>query len=433
MSTSLIIQAFFGFFFLILVALIFSENKKQINWKLIITAFLLQNVIFLLIRYVPLVHDMLEHISMGLIKLLEYAKEGASFVFGNLTNTKSYGFIFALVVVPTIVFFSSLISILYFYGIIQKIISILAHLLRKTMKLSGVESLVIIADVFLGQSEGPLVIGPYIKLMTKSQLACAFLAGMANLSGSTLGIYLAFLAGDDPVQQLVFANYLLTATFMNAFAAIIFAKILFPETEDVDYSKPINLHHENQGNVLDSIVGGAMTGIKVGVAITTILLAVIPLIHLIDAILGQIGALVHVNQIIASSTNNTFDSLSLEYVLGQIFRIFAFFMGVTWSETLQVGSLLGQKVAINEFVAYIGLGKLKAASAISANSIYISTFALASFSNFSSIGISMGVYSILAPEKQKVIASFAFKALFGAVLAGFMTATIAGFWHNIFG
>jgi len=431
---STIIQAGFGFIFLLFICFCFSENKKAINWKLILSAFILQNVLFLLIRYVPIVHMGLGHVSGALVSLLGHAEAGARFIFGDLVDTKKYGFVFLLVVVPTIIFFGSLIGALYFFGIIQRVIAVLAYLLRKTVKLSGSESLIVVADIFLGQAEGPIVIGPYIKSMTRSELACAFTAGLANISGSTMGMYLGFLSAGDPQQSLLFANYLLTACFMNAVSAIVFAKILFPETdfENVSSEKvEVNAHFS--ANFLDSIFQGALTGLKVGVTLVTALIAIIALVHMIDDILSGFGNLIHVNEYINSSTHGVFHDLSLEYVLGQIFRIFAFFMGISWMETLNVGSLLGQKVAINEFVAYVSLGEMKMHNVLSENSIFISTFALSSFSNFSSIGISLGAFGVLAPSRQKELTSIAWKALFGAVLAGFMTATIAGFWHGLLG
>lgn len=428
------IQAFVGFFMLIAIAFCFSESKRQVNWKLIISAFVLQNLLFLLIRYVPIIHSCLGAVSQMLVSLLDYASEGARFVFGDFVDSKKYGFAFVLVVVPTIIFFSSLIAALYFFGIIQYIIATIAYCLRKGIRLSGVESLIVIADIFLGQAEGPLVIGPYIKSMTRSELACAFVAGLANISGSTLGIYLAFLSNGDQSQSILFANYLLTASFMNAVSAIIFAKILFPETDFENVSsEKVEIHAHFNTNFVDSVLQGAITGLKVGATIIAILISVIALVHMIDGVLNGIGNLLHINSYIISSTGGVFQGLSLEYMFGQVFRIFAFFMGISWSETLSVGSLLGTKVAINEFVAYVSLGQMKIHHVLSSSAIFISTFALASFSNFSSIGISLGVFGVLAPERRKELAAMAWKALFGAVLAGFMTATVAGFWHGLLG
>lgn len=436
--SSLAIQSLFGFAFLMFIAFIFSDNRKAINWKLVISAFILQNVLFLLIKYVPAVNALLQIISIGLLKFMDYAGEGAGFVFGSLVDIKQHGFVFAFVVIPTIVFFGSVISLFYFFGIVQRIVMLLAFLLRKTLKLSGVESVVVISDIFLGQAEGPMVIGPYLPKMTRSELACAFVAGLANLSGSTLGMYLTFLGGGDHAQEMMFAQSLLTATFMNAASAIIFAKIIFPETEydKVMDVKEIKASSADANSAIDAIMHGAFVGVKVGIAICAALLAIIPLVHAIDGVLMFVGDVLHINLWVKNMSNGAFEGFSLEFIFGFIFgfifRFFAFFMGVTWHETLQVGSLLGQKVAINEFIAYMSLGKMKAAGLLSDNSIFISTFALASFSNFSSIGISMGTFSALAPTRQAELSKIAFKALFAAVLAGFMTATVAGFWHNIF-
>lgn len=429
-----IFQAMFGFVFLMMVAFCFSEKKRAINWKLILSAFILQNVIFLLISYVPIVSSLLNSFAAFLVSMLGFAQQGASFVFGDLVNSEKFGFIFLLVVVPTLIFFGSLVGVLYFLGIIQRIIAGLAYLLRKSVRLSGVESLIIIADIFLGMTEGPLVIGPYIKKMTRSELGCAFVAGLANISGSTLGMYLVFLAGTDPAQKLIFANYLVTAAFMNAASAIIFAKIIFPETKpDIVSTEKVEMKAHFGSNLVDSIFHGAMTGLKVGTALVAVLIAVISLIYMLNAILEWFGTLINVNGFVAEHTKGVFKALSLEYLLGELFRIFAFFMGISWAESLNVGSLLGQKVVMNEFIAYISLGQMKLEGILSSNAIFISTFALASFSNFSSIGISLGAFSVLAPSRQKELTGMVWRAFVGAVLSGFMTAAVAGFWHNMLG
>ncbi len=426
------IQTFFGVFLLIGLTRLFSEDKKIINWKLIIYAFILQNILFLGIHYIPFIHQGLRHFSHLLIGILDSANYGASQVFGNFVDRDKYGFVFTLVVVPILIFIGALIGILYFLGIIQWLIHGLAFLLRRSIKLSGVESLVIIADIFLGQSEGPLVIGPYIKSMTRSELALAFTAGLANISGSTLVIYLIFLANNNPAESDIFANYLITASFMNAVSAIIFSKILFPENnfENVS-SEKIKIIKHSHSSLIDSIYQGVMNGLRIGATLIAFLIAITSLIHMIDSLLSYIGNITHINNFIKESSNSVFNNLSVEYILGQLFRIFAFFMGISWSETLNVGSLLGQKVALNELIAYISLSKMKTANLLSQHAVIVSTFALASFSNFSSIGISLGAFSVLAPSRQKELSTIAWKCLFGAVMAGFLTATIASFWINI--
>ncbi|AUR51504.1 hypothetical protein CUN60_04100 [Aquella oligotrophica] len=263
-----------------------------------------------------------------------------------MADTSKVGFVFAFVVVPTIIFFGSVISILYFFGIMQWIIEKLAFLLRKTIKLSGVESLVVIADIFLGQSEGPMVIGPYVQNMTRSELACAFVAGLANLSGSTLGMYLSFLAAGNHAEELMVANSLLTATFMNATSAIVFAKMIFPETnyEAIMDAKHLKVTGSRHDSLVDAIMHGAFTGVKIGVAICAALMAVIPLIHAIDGFLFWIGSLVHINDYIATSSNKSFDGLSLEYIFGLIFRFFAFFMGLVGMKLCKWEACLGRRL-----------------------------------------------------------------------------------------
>jgi CNT family concentrative nucleoside transporter len=395
----------------------------------------LQNILFLLIHYIPIVNSGLQLISTGLLNFMDYAKQGSQFIFGDLANQKKFGFIFAFVVVPTIIFFGTIISLFYFFGIMQRIIAWLAIALQKTLKLSGTESFVVIADIFVGQNEAPMVIAPYIARMTRAELACAFVAGLANISGSTLGMYLTFLGHGDRAQEMQYAQHLIMATFMNATSAIVFAKLFFPETEPdkIMDAKHIRAEGITATSIPDAIMHGAFTGLKVGIAMCAALLAIIPLVHAIDGILFWIGNLVNLNVWIENMSNHNFNGLSLEFIFGIVFRFFAFFMGVSWDQTLQVGSLLGQKVVINEFIAFMSLGKMQLDGLLSANSIYISTFALASFSNFSSIGISMASFSALAPGRQAELGSFAFKALFAAILAGFMTATVAGFWNSLLG
>ena len=428
------LQAFLGVFLFIGLTLLFSENRKIINWKLIITSFILQNLLFLIIHYVPVVHEILKSFSHLLLSILDSANEGAKQVFGDFVNINKYGFVFTLVVVPILIFVGALIGILYFIGIIQWVIHVLAFLLRRSVKLSGVESLIIIADIFLGQAEGPLIIGPYIKSMTRSELALSFTAGLANISGSTLVIYLIFLSNNDPVQADIFSNYLITASFMNAISAIIFSKIIFPESnfENVS-SEKIKVINHSHSSLIDGIFHGVMNGLKIGATLIAFLIAIISLIYMIDSMLFYIGKFDNINQMIQKSTNSVFKGLSLEYILGQFFRIFAFFMGINWSETINVGSLLGQKVSLNELIAYISLSKMKTAHLISQHAIIVSTFALASFSNFSSIGISLGSFSVLAPSRQKELSDIAWKCLVGAVMAGFLTATVASFWISILG
>lgn len=281
-------------------------------------------------------------------------------------------------------------------------------------------------NVFLGQTEAPLLVKPFIGKMTKSELLCLMTGGMATIAGSVLGAYVSFLGGGDPEQQAQFATYLLSASIMNAPAAILMAKIFLPETEEVDEELKVS-KDQIGANVIDALAGGASDGLKLAANIGAMLLAFIAVIYTLNWVLVDgIGEITGLNAIIIESTNGVFDGLSLQYILGQIFRVFAFAMGVDWNETLQVGSLIGQKTVINEFVAYLALADMKADGLLSQKAIIISTYALCGFANFSSIAIQIGGIGGMAPERQGDLSKLGVKALMAATLATMMTATIAG-------
>ncbi|MGL6069780.1 NupC/NupG family nucleoside CNT transporter [Craterilacuibacter sp.] len=428
------LQAIIGMLFLIGVAYAASTNRKAINWRTVGAGLLIQSVLFILITYVPAVNNIFNAVGIGFAKVLSFASEGATFVFGDLARPAKMGFLFAFVVLPVIIFFSALTALLYHLGILQRVVAGLAWFMKRTMRLSGPESLTVAGNIFLGQTEAPLLIRPYIKHMTKSELACVMVAGMSTLAGGVLAAYVSFLGGDNPAEQARFATLLLTASFMNAPAAVVFAKIMFPETEyDHESGDKREVEEAEDGTFISAIVGGALDGTKMASAIATILIAIVSLIALFNYIvMDGIGAALGVNELIKSSTGGIFDGLTLQYLFGQVFRVFAFMMGISWAESLQVGSLIGQKIVLNEFIAYLDLAKLKEAGTLSPQAILISTFALSSFSNFGSIGISVAGIGALAPTKQKVLAQIGLRALLAAVMAGFMTATIAGLWMSVF-
>ncbi|WP_220789518.1 NupC/NupG family nucleoside CNT transporter [Craterilacuibacter sinensis] len=420
--------------FLIGVAYAASTNRKAINWRTVGAGLLIQSALFILITYVPAVNQVFNAVGTGFAKVLSFASEGATFVFGDLARPAKMGFIFAFVVLPVIIFFSALTALLYHLGILQRVVAGLAWFMKRTMRLSGPESLTVAGNIFLGQTEAPLLIRPYIKHMTKSELACVMVAGMSTLAGGVLAAYVSFLGGDNPAEQARFATLLLTASFMNAPAAVVFAKIMFPETDyDHESGDKREVEEAEDSTFISAIVGGALDGTKMASAIATILIAIVSLIALFNfLVMDGIGAALGVNEMIKASTGGIFDGLTLQYLFGQVFRVFAFMMGVSWAESLQVGSLIGQKIVLNEFIAYLDLAKLKEAGTLSPQAILISTFALSSFSNFGSIGISVAGIGALAPTKQKTLAEIGLRALLAAVMAGFMTATIAGLWMSIF-
>lgn len=416
-----------GLIFLIGLAYLVSNNKKSIDWRLVGIGILLQIIFGLLITKVGFVADGFDWVSAKFVKFLSFSTDGAKFLFGDLATNK-IGFIFAFQVLPTVVFFSTVTTGLYYLGVLQKVVYGIAWIMAKTMRLSGAESLSAAGNIFLGQTEAPLLVKPFVKTMTKSELMCLMTGGMATIAGGVLAGYVAFLGGDDPAERTKFAAYLLSASIMNAPAAIVLSKILIPETNREAIDSDLKVNKESMGvNLIDALSSGAAEGMKLALNIGAMLLAFIAVIYAVNWILVDfIGSWTGLNTFVISSTDGAFQGFSLEYILGQVFRIFAFAMGVDWSETLQVGSLLGQKTVINEFVAYLSLSEVKIAGGLSEKAIVISTYALCGFANFSSIAIQVGGIGGMAPSRQGDLSRLGMRALFAATLATMMTGTIAG-------
>lgn len=415
-----------GLLVFILVAYLFSNNRKAINWRLVVIGITLQLVFGLLIIKVPFVRNMFDVVSTGFVRFLGFSSDGAQFIFGDLAkNSKALGFIFAFQILPTIIFFSTISAALYYLGILQKIVYAIAYIMSKAMGLSGPESLSAAGNIFLGQTEAPLLVKPFIKNMTNSELMCLMTGGMATIAGAILAAAVGVLGGSDPVQQAKFASHLLSASIMSAPAAIVMAKIMIPETQPVD--KKLELSKDSLGvNIIDAMAIGAGDGLKLALNVGGMLLAFIAVVAMLNAGLGYIGELIDVNQMIKVQTGGAFKGLSLEYLLGQLSRPFAYLMGIEWKDTLLVGSLIGQKTVINEFVAYLDLARMIKEDMISEKSILVATYALCGFSNFSSIAIQIGGISGMAPNQQGNLSKLGMRALLGATLACFMTATIAG-------
>lgn len=416
-----------GLAVIVLVAFIFSSNRKRIDWRLVIIGITLQLVFGFLITKVEFVKDGFQLLSEGFVKFLSFSEAGARFIFGDLAGD-SFGFIFAFKVLPTIIFFSTVSSGLYYLGILQKIVYGIAWVMARTMRLSGPESLSAAGNIFLGQTEAPLLVRPFIPQMSKSELMCLMTGGMATIAGGVLAGYVAFLGGDSLEEQSKFAAYLLGASIMNAPAAIVLSKIFLPETEKEIVQDKLEVNKEAMGvNLIDAMSIGAAEGLKLSLNVGGMLLAFIAVIAAVNyGLSGLIGEVTGLNAWVESSTSGQFKGFSLEYIFGQIFRVFAWVIGVEWVDTLQVGSLLGQKTVINEFVAYLSLADMKQAASISEKSVVIATYALCGFSNFSSIAIQLGGISIIAPNQQGNLSRLGLKSLMAASLACLMTATIAG-------
>ncbi len=430
LSSMLLLQGLIGYFVLIGIAILFSTNRRAINWKLVGVGVLLQIVFGFLVTEVGFVKAGFEAVSNGFVKLLSFSSAGAEFLFGELAKPGSAagtGYIFAFNVLPTIIFFSTVTAGLYYLGVLQKIVYGIAWVMSKGMRLSGAESLSAAGNIFLGQTEAPLLVRPFIPKMTRSELMSLMTGGMATLAGGVLAAYVAFLGGNDPAQQAIFAAHLLTASIMNAPAGIVLAKILVPETEPEKINTELEVNKESLGvNVIDAMSTGAADGLRLALNVGGMLLAFIAVIALLNYILLSIGGATGLNEVIVSSTEGRFEGLNFQYILGQIFRVFAFLMGSPWQDTLQVGSLLGQKTAVNEFVAYLDLANMKAEGTLSEKSIILATYALCGFSNFSSIAIQIGGIGGMAPSQQGNLSKLGLRALLGASIACMMTATIAG-------
>lgn len=395
-----------GLFVLVGIAFLLSDNKKRINWRLVSIGVGMQIVFALLILKFPPGRKLFEVVSGVITKLLDYTKEGSGFLFGDLLNVESVGFIFALQVLPTIIFFSALMSILYYLGVMQKIISVLAKGMVKLLGTSGAETLSAVANIFVGQTEAPLVIKPFISTMTKSELLTVMTGGMATVAGGVMAGY---------VSMGVNAGHLMAASIMSAPASLIIAKIMIPETETPVTKGKINMDLESKNsNLIDAAASGASEGLSLALNVGAMLLSFIALIALANGLIGWIGGFVGM------------DYLSLGWILGRLFAPLAFVMGVPAKEIIVAGDLLGQKLVLNEFVAYANLAPLINSGELSQKTITILTYALCGFANFSSIGIQIAGIGGLAPERRSEISKLGVRSLVGGSLAAFMTAVIAG-------
>ena len=417
-----------GLGFLILMGYLLSSNRRRIDWNLVCTGLLLQLVFALSVLKVDRVAQSFDWLSQQVVTFLNFSEKGAEFLFGGLVNNQeTFGYIFAFKVLPTVVFFSAFTSVLYYFGIIQRVIKGFAWVMSRTMRLSGAESLAAAANIFIGQTEAPLVVKPYLDKMTKSELMCLMVGGMATIAGGVLAAYIAFLGGSSEAEKIYFAKHLLTASIMSAPAAIVIAKMLYPETEAVD--RKLDVSKEKIGtNVLDAIARGTKDGLKLAINVGAMLLVFTALIAVFNWItVDWIGGPTGLNEQISAQTSGRYTGLSLQYILGNLFAPVAWIIGVPATDIVAVGQLLGEKTILNEFFAYASLSDLKNSGLLTSNrSIVIATYSLCGFANFASIGIQIGGIGGLAPSQQANLAKFGIKALIGGTAAALMTATFAG-------
>ena len=416
-----------GIITLLLIAFLFSKNRKAINWSLVGKGLLLQFILALLILKVPFVHASFKYVSSVFVVILDFTSEGSKFLFGSFMNVDSFGYIFAFQVLPTIVFFSAITSLLFYYGILQKIVYFFARIMKKTLSLSGSESLSAAGNIFLGQTESPLLIKPYIEKMTMSELLCLMAGGMATIAGGVFAAYIGFLGGDDPEQRVFFAQHLLMASVMSAPAAIVAAKILLPETEEFNEKMEIS-DEKLGGNALEAISIGTTQGLRLAINVGAMLLVFVALVAMINYFLEDfIGTKTGLNDWVSEITNSRYKSFSLEFILGHIFAPISWLIGVAKEDIFLVGQLLGEKTILNEFYAYESLRKMRElGSLVNEKSLIISTYVLCGFANLSSIGIQIGGIGSLAPSRRGDLSRLGVLALIAGTLACLFTGVIVG-------
>jgi len=441
-SLGYVFRALIGVSGILGIAYFLSSDRKNVNWRVVYGGLLLQTCIAAgVLLEIPLVGDLFKFIAQIFTTLLETSVEAAGFVFGPLSDGKKMdgvfgekkGFVFAFMALPSILFFSALSSLLYYFGVLQFVVKRMAWVMSRFMRLSGAESLAAAANVFVGQTEAPLIVKPYVSKMTRSEILALMVGGMATIAGSVFGLYILMLGGADEQSKIDFGEFLLCASVMNAPAALLIAKILLPETQEV--SKDLSVSRESIGrNPIDALANGTSQGLKLALNVAAMLIAFYAVIILANEILAWIG---HVpwlgsgtlNDWVHDASGKRFEKLSLEAIFGVLFAPIAWLIGVSGGEILNVGQLLGIKIFATEFFAYDKLADMKDAG-LSARSVFLSTFALCGFANFMSIGIQIGGIGSLAPERRSDLAALGVKALIGGTLASLLSACIAGMFYS---
>lgn len=423
-----ILRGLLGMISLVLIAFLFSTNRKAVNWKVVFTGIALQMALAVGVLYVPFIQYFFEFVGKLFVLILDFTKAGTEFLFKSFSSNEIESALqnFAVQILPTIIFFSALTSLLFYLGIIQKIVKGMAWIMTRLMNLSGAESLSVAGNIFLGQTESPLMIKAYLQKMNKSEILLVMIGGMATLAGGVLAVYISFLGGTDPVQRLLFAKHLLTASVMAAPGAIVISKILVPQTESID--KTIEVNKEQIGsNVLDSISNGTTEGLKLAVNVAAMLLVFIAFIALFNYVTIYIGELFGLNDTISNFSGGRYTELSLQFMLGYLFSPVMWLIGVNINDITLLGRLLGEKIILTEFIGYVSLSELKLANAFTdPKSIIMATYMLCGFANFASIGIQIGGIGSLAPNQRVLLSKYGLRALLGGTLASLLSATIVG-------
>ncbi len=423
-----LLRGLLGMAVLIAIAWIFSTNRKAIRWKTVVIGLLIQVLLAIGILYVPFVQGFFEVIGKGFVKILAFTNEGVTFLLKRNDTGEVDPALqnFAFSILPTIIFFSALTSLLFYLGVIQFFVRILGYALSRALGLSGAESLSVAGNIFLGQTESPLLIKAYLEKMSRSEILLVMSGGMATLAGGVLAAYIGFLGGGDPTQQIIFAKHLLTASVMAAPGVVVISKIVVPETGTID--KQIGISRSGIGkNALDAISNGTTEGLRLAVNVAAMLLVFLAFIAFINFIFVRVGAWTHLNEKIWTATQGKYDELSLEFILGYALSPLMWLIGVAREDITLVGSLLGKKLILTEFVAYIDLADLKRLGEFTdTKSIVMSVYMLCGFANFASIGIQIGGIGALAPGRRVLLAQFGMRALLAGTLASLLSATIIG-------
>lgn len=422
-----ILRGVLGMSVLLLIAYIFSSNRKKIRWKTVAIGLSLQLLLAVGVLRISWVQWIFEKVGSVFLLVLDFTKAGSEFVFGSLLDSSTFGFVFVFQILPTIIFFSALTSLLFYFGVIQIIVRGLAWVLTRFLGISGTESLSVAGNIFLGQTEAPLMIKAYLAKMTRSEILLVMVGGMATVAGGVLASYIGFLGGDDPALRLEFAKHLLAASVMAAPGAIVISKMLYPQTEPIDTKMEVS-NEQIGSNVLDVIATGTTEGLKLAANVGAMLLVFVAMIAMLNYILGWVGDLTYLNGVIAQNT--PYDKFSLEMILGTIFAPLMWIIGVAQEDMMLMGQLLGVKLASSEFVGYTQLAVLKDATnpihLSYQKSVIMATYMLCGFANFASIGIQIGGIGSLAPSQRKTLSEFGLKAVLGGTLASLLSATIAG-------
>lgn len=423
-----VMRGVLGMIVLIALAFAFSSNRKAIRWKTVGIGLAFQLLIAIGVLKVTFIQRAFEAVGKIFVSILDFTRAGSKFLFeGLVADMNTFGYIFAFQVLPTIIFFSALTSLLYYLGVIQKVVKGLAWLLSKSLEISGAESLSVAGNIFLGQTEAPLLIKAYLEKMNRSEILLVMIGGMATVAGAVLAAYIGFLGGDDPEMRLQFAKHLLAASVMAAPGAIVVSKILYPQTHEINTD--VSVSNEKIGsNILDAISNGTTEGLKLAVNVGAMLLVFVAFIAMINGILGWFGDFTHINTWMEANT--PYPKLTLESILGTVFAPLMWLIGVARNDMMMMGQLLGIKLAASEFVGYIQLAELKDVSnelhLNNAKSVIMATYMLCGFANFASIGIQIGGIGSLAPGQRTTLSEFGMKALIGGSIASLMSATIAG-------